>query len=435
MKVLIIAFAILTSISVAEWQTDLVDPVEHVYSVSLILDSNNNPHLTYWRGYYEAWTYYAFKLNSTWQVDTIGGAGYGRPCITVDSMNSPHISLSKISGIVKGIRHAYLNGSVWFIETVDDTTTGMSSIMLDSSDNPHIGYRDGFYENLKYAYWDGMEWHIEIVDSNLTEIGSLVSLSLDASEYPHISYTEDSEDNLMYAFWNGSVWNIEAITSCNGGYNSLVIDSNNNSHIAYTVIYSKTDSDLMYAYNDGMSWQIEAVDTLGEVGWCCSIALDSNDYPRISYRDNDNWMLKYACWDGSDWQIETVDGFERLGSSLAISSTDAAHIAYCTSDGVKYAWQIETVIEPEGGSAAFILNPIYPNPTSGSFAVEFEVSEYTIVQSDVFDITGRIVARTESTAFSPGIHQLSYSELSTGFYICRVYFDSYSENRCLIVID
>ncbi|MCX7022714.1 MAG: hypothetical protein NTW26_10675, partial [bacterium] len=43
-------------------------------------------------------------------------------------------------------------------------------------------------------------------------------------------------------------------------------------------------------------WHIETVDSGGRVGEFTSLALDSNDYPHISYKDNQdgNEALKYA---------------------------------------------------------------------------------------------------------------------------------------------
>ena len=63
------------------------------------------------------------------------------------------------------------------------------------------------------------------------------------------------------------------------------------------------------------TWGIEAVDSPGNVGAHTSIALDSSNYPQISYRDDANTNLKYAKWTGSSWSIATVqaDGFCRPG--------------------------------------------------------------------------------------------------------------------------
>ena len=43
-------------------------------------------------------------------------------------------------------------------------------------------------------------------------------------------------------------------------------------------------------------WIIQPVDSEGTVGQSTSIALDSSDYPHISYNDGTHGDLKYARW-------------------------------------------------------------------------------------------------------------------------------------------
>ena len=71
-------------------------------------------------------------------------------------------------------------------------------------------------------------------------------------------------------------------------------------------------------------WKIETVDSAGYVGYYTSLALDSSDYPHISYYDSTNRDLKYAYWDGAAWQVETVDSDGDVGynTSLALDSSD-----------------------------------------------------------------------------------------------------------------
>ena len=102
-------------------------------------------------------------------------------------------------------------------------------------------------------------------------------------------------------------------------------------------------------------WGIETVDSAGDVGEYCSLALDSSGYPHISYRDKDNDALKHAWWDGTIWHKETVDvipgAYGVRYTSIDIDSNDKPHIAYkdYENDDLKYAknttgtWETETV--------------------------------------------------------------------------------------------
>jgi len=128
----------------------------------------------------------------------------------------------------------------------------------------------------------------------------------------------------------------------------------------------------MYAVWSGSGWDIEAIDTEGWSGMGASLALDSHDYPHISYyrapAPNDPepkpHELKYAAWNGSSWEIEIVDAspivafYPAGGTSLALDANDRPHVAYSDPDSydpspssrvLKYAawngstWDIQTV--------------------------------------------------------------------------------------------
>lgn len=60
-------------------------------------------------------------------------------------------------------------------------------------------------------------------------------------------------------------------------------------------------------------WQIETIDSDGDCGWGCDIALDPNNRPHISYiqRYDTTGLVKYAYFDGTNWGKETVCSINR----------------------------------------------------------------------------------------------------------------------------
>lgn len=147
-------------------------------------------------------------------------------------------------------------------------------------------------------------------------------------------------------------WEISIVDSAGvvGRWTSLALDSLDYPHMSYT---DCDNGDLKYAYFDDSEWHIESVDTSGNVGWCTSIALDPSEHPCIGYMDRTYGDVKYACWDGLNWNIEVVDttGITGFGTSIALDEFFHPHIAYydSTNGFLKYAhrngfdWEISII--------------------------------------------------------------------------------------------
>jgi len=137
----------------------------------------------------------------------------------------------------------------------------------------------------------------------------------------------------------GTIWKIETVDSAGwvGQWTSIALDSSNYPHISY---YDEINHTLKYARWTGSTWETEIVDSGVDV-YMTSIALDSSNYPHISYHDYTNRHLKYAKWTGSTWETETVDSDGEVGeyTSIALDSSDYPHISYhdYTNRDLKYA--------------------------------------------------------------------------------------------------
>lgn len=167
-----------------------------------------------------------------------------------------------------------------------------------------------------------------------------------------------SENPSTFPVVTGSMmpWWITTVET--GGYTgyecSLALDAEGSPRISY---FDFVSHDLKYAARRGSSWVIEIVDVdvhapVGGVG--TSLALDAEGNPHIAYTDDPNNSLKYATKIAGTWMADTVDAEGSVGRypSIALDAQGNPRISYqriSTAVGLKYAernagvWTIETV--------------------------------------------------------------------------------------------
>ena len=96
----------------------------------------------------------------------------------------------------------------------------------------------------------------------------------------------------------------------------------------------------LYISNRAGAITIATVATSADHIQSTSMALDSQDYPHIAYRDFATPGLRHAFWDGTAWQTETVDTVGTScgqSASLAIDASDNLHIGYRRDNDIRYA--------------------------------------------------------------------------------------------------
>lgn len=118
-----------------------------------------------------------------------------------------------------------------------------------------------------------------------------------------------------------------------GYWGSLAIGSDDIPRISY---YDLEHGDLRYAFLNRSTgeWEISTLDSVGDVGMYSSIAVDSLNNPHISYYDSLNDQLKYTYFNGTDW-IRMVVYNSRGGefSSITLDNNDLAHIVFYDTPG------------------------------------------------------------------------------------------------------
>jgi hypothetical protein len=198
-----------------------------IFSISLALDSNDNPHLIYQPirdSTYLRYTY-AYKDKGGWHFEDIDELRFIGASIFLDSNDNPIIG--------NGFFLAHKDSTGWHFEQFVDPEANsglcnVNSIAIDPQDNLHMSYRCSSYVSescaLKYAKGVGSEWHREIVDRaesyefppfiipGLTwfiyffgsDIGYDSAIAVDPLGQPHIVYTKNWFQGICSVFIWGS---------------------------------------------------------------------------------------------------------------------------------------------------------------------------------------------------------------------------------------
>jgi hypothetical protein len=194
------------------------------------------------------------------------------------------------------------------------------------------------------------DWNIESVDAVGTQV-KYTSMKIDNQGNVHVAYSIDDQNHypLRYGFWDHSLkrWFTMTVDQ-NVGTCSLALDSQQHPHISYTDF---AGGRLRYAHWDGMKWKTEVVPLNSRnINYYQSIALTANDYPNISFyeyegpKDTDfRIRLRSVMWDGNSWKLRTVDSDPGSGkfNAMLADRLGHLHVAYANvsaaTGGIRYA--------------------------------------------------------------------------------------------------
>lgn len=434
----------------------------------------------------------------TWQIEEVASltGGYlSSPSIVTESGDNIHIAYRQTTTNTSELKYAFRTGSSWSITSIDSNSTSYKlasslSMALNASGNPCIAYSDNTSEGLlKYAVWSGTSWMSELIDNigpeywgtslcldpvtdqqvlafstgnpstdcdlmfasyddpwvvspvdTVGKMGVDLCMKLTPDGIPHISYFDFTNLNLKYTFFDDNIWHTVTLDSsaAAGMYNSIALDSNGNPHISYHDFYY---GDLKYTHYTGTEWITEIVDAAGNVGsYNTSIVVDSNDRPHIAYYHQTHDCLMYAVYNGSEWEKKVIDEGLHAGrtASLTLDSNDLPHIAYSAKEtGISFLRHayltpqgVEENCEPETVSLS-----IFPNPSSGSAVVSFEMPVSDHITLSLYDITGRKIATIADETLREATYNLTVNNLTPGVYLCSLQAGEFSAMEKLVVIE
>ena len=156
-------------------------------------------------------------------------------------------------------------------------------------------------------------------------------------------------------------------------------------------------------------------------------------FPELFCADNGNsqilWAEHYFTWDLHTGDFDD-DGQIELGTAESLKhppDTYSYQIYY--SDAF---WTAGTPDMPENKIAL----TAFPNPTNGTFTVNFYMAEYGNVRIDIFDINGKIIKQIVNDNFKAGNNTIKcvLTDLSSGIYYCRLINNKYSETLKIVLL-
>jgi hypothetical protein len=352
---IVIVYSAVPVVSAPIWNVQTVDVngagggLGHGKGCPITVDSNNLPHIAYtdisisyiseghWNDVdsvmYSSWN------GSTWNAQKI--AEGDALSLILDANSTPHILYSGQGDLI----YSSWTGTNWTSQIVDTNQDWLGgAVALDAFGNPHVAYTNGTI--IKYAIWTGLNWTIQTVDNYdyITNQNQL-SLVIDSNNVPIIFYDRAIQfqangssyeyENLRLATLQNSNWNIQNIANASS-YGNMVLDSKGHLHLIYNINYPQFtgygNNTLVYASSNGTAWNTQNVISTDIT--TCFLALDSYDYPHISYISSNltyiSWTLTYTSWTGRTWDTQIVDSNKPPTHScyLALDSNGNPHISY-----------------------------------------------------------------------------------------------------------
>ncbi|WP_438995782.1 IPT/TIG domain-containing protein, partial [Poseidonia sp.] len=267
----------------------------------------------------------------TWTTTTVNYVYYSGwdPSIGVDSNGTVHIVSSNLDS--DDFWHSTYDGSTWtHLKIMDCDMCSNADLVIDSNDNVHIAYYHSISGSgyLLYSMYDGTSWTNNWSKSNVEN--DQISIALDANDQPHISYSRDGYicNAAELSYYDGSSWStvtLDSTTTYVGCDSSIAIDSNGFVHVAYR---QHGNMDMMIASNISGSWQRYTVDNGAGVGYHSAIAVNSNDDLHLVYSSNaaGNSVYYAEGASGSAWAV-SPEGNSRNTFSMYIDQYDIVHIS------------------------------------------------------------------------------------------------------------
>ncbi len=307
------------------------------------------------------------------------------PSLKFDSQGRAHVSY--IDCAVGGWRDCTSGGSLmyatstggpWTITTVDPAVTGVSmdgytSLALTTTDQPRIAYFNELSGGqIRYASYDGTSWAVTQPPLAGGPYSRNLSLAL-FGDQPRIAYDGGTYGSqLHYAKFADGAWSDSgtiATISTTGvaSQSALAVDSADRPHIVYRASLSGK-ARIGHAWYDETTgkWQfavvpaVPSVEIVSDLGatmtadWYPSIALDSQDRPRVTY------FMQASGVDGPVVYAHLSTAPVATDDTVTVNEDTAVEIDVAANDTTGYGFSgnltVSRIVTPPTHGTASVLN-------------------------------------------------------------------------------
>ncbi len=147
----------------------------------------------------------------------------------------------------------------------------------------------------------------------------------------------------------------------------------------------------------------------------------------------------------------TDPGASWTSPSIEISALPSAEYGFPSLDldrggNICIVWQLHGQFSPGVSETVFdsavqtALN-VYPNPSTGSFALSYALPHSARIQLGIYDLSGRLVREISSGDRTPGFYAVHWdgrdssgNAVKRGVYLCRLEFDSVAVAKKMVLL-
>ncbi|MEM7656365.1 MAG: T9SS type A sorting domain-containing protein [Bacteroidota bacterium] len=375
------------------------------------------------------------RIQDTWTYQAVDSAGrmVREVSMILDEQNNP--CLTYVFEASNSLRFAYRDGGTWAYETIATEVEARDITIQSFQDSLYVSFYDVAVGDLKYARGTlGGNWSVAVIDSSSLIVGQRPDLALDEQGGLHISYIDPFLSELKYAHRpQGGSWNIEEVTQPNAQnptISSIKIDSTGTPFIAYR----DAGSDSIFLAKKGVTeWEIESVigETINLVGIPLRLILDEKDRPWILYNYSgvQNEVRLARKDEAGEWFSVSVNNNEgEIANEFDFHLVEKDFYVIGKKNrtgnrglGLLFAeGGVSTSIE-DGFAAAKVQ--VFPNPSSGMLHLRVENQQAHTISLALYNLQGQqvhLVSDQMSIRSGTQEYQWDLSHLPDGMYVLHL---------------